>query len=389
MRESEAGTQEGNNPKQMNIPVSQPFLDEEETNYLLSALADGAISGLYGQYIDKFEEAFSHYSGCSYGIATNSGTSALHLALAALGIGKKDEILVSSFTNMATFFAVLYQGARPIPVDIEPDIWNINPASIEEKINEKTKAILVVHIYGHPADMDPILRIAKNYGLYVIEDCAEAHGALYKEQKVGSLGDVGCFSFYANKIITTGEGGMVTTNNVEIADKARSLKSLAFGVNNKFMHEDIGFGYRMTNLQAAIGCAQLKKIDEIIDKKRKIAHYYDENLRGIPGLQRPVEKNYAKNVYWMYHVVLHEEFNFPRELVMKKLNEYGIETREAFIPYNMQEIFIRKGWVNGNECPIANYVAKNGFYIPSSPLLGKKELQYIVNKIKDIQKGVI
>ena len=388
MRESEAGTQEGNNPKQMNIPVSQPFLDEEETNYLLSALADGAISGLYGQYIDKFEEAFSHYSGCSYGIATNSGTSALHLALAALGIGKKDEILVSSFTNMATFFAVLYQGARPIPVDIEPDIWNINPASIEEKINEKTKAILVVHIYGHPADMDPILRIAKNYGLYVIEDCAEAHGALYKEQKVGSLGDVGCFSFYANKIITTGEGGMVTTNNVEIADKARSLKSLAFGVNNKFMHEDIGFGYRMTNLQAAIGCAQLKKIDEIIDKKRKIAHYYDENLRGIPGLQRPVEKNYAKNVYWMYHVVLHEEFNFPRELVMKKLNEYGIETREAFIPYNMQEIFIRKGWVNGNECPVSNYVAKNGFYIPSSPLLGKKELEYIVSKIKDIQKGV-
>ena len=388
MRESEAGTQEGNNPKQMNIPVAQPFLDDEETKYVLSALADGAISGLYGQYINKFEEDFSRYSGCSYGIATNSGTSALHLALAALGIGKKDEILVSSFTNMATFFAVLYQGARPIPVDIEPDIWNINPASIEEKINEKTKAILVVHIYGHPADMDPILRIAKNYGLYVIEDCAEAHGALYKEQKVGSLGDVGCFSFYANKIITTGEGGMVTTNNVEIADKARSLKSLAFGVNNKFMHEDIGFGYRMTNLQAAIGCAQLKKIDEIIDKKRKIAHYYDENLRGIPGLQRPVEKNYAKNVYWMYHVVLHEEFNFPRELVMKKLNEYGIETREAFIPYNMQEIFIRKGWVNGNECPVSNYVAKNGFYIPSSPLLGKKELEYIVSKIKDIQKGV-
>ena len=388
MRESEAGTQEGNNPKQMNIPVSQPFLDEEETNYLLSALADGAISGLYGQYIDKFEEAFSHYSGCSYGIATNSGTSALHLALAASGIGNKNEILVSSFTNMATFFAVLYQGARPIPVDIEPDTWNINPALIEEKITEKTKAILVVHIYGHPADMDPILRIAKNYGLYVIEDCAEAHGALYKGQKVGSLGDVGCFSFYANKIITTGEGGMVTTNNVEIADKARSLKSLAFGVNNKFMHEDIGFGYRMTNLQAAIGCAQLKKIDEIIDKKRKIAHYYDENLRGIPGLQRPIEKKRAKNVYWMYHVVLHEEFKFPRDLVMEKLNEYGIETREAFIPYNMQEIFIRKGWVNGNECPVSNYVAKNGFYIPSGPLLGKKELEYIVSKIKDIQKGV-
>ena len=388
MRESEVGTQEGNNPKQMNISVSQPFLGEEETKYVLSALADGAISGLYGEYIDKFEEDFSHYSGCSYGIATNSGTSALHLALASLGIGAKDEVLVSSFTNMATFFAVLYLGAKPIPIDIEADTWNIDPRLIEEKINENTKAILIVHIYGHPVDMDQILEIAKNYRLYVIEDCAEAHGALYKGRKVGSLGDVGCFSFYANKIITTGEGGMVTTNNVEIADKARSLKSLAFGANNKFMHEDIGFGYRMTNLQAAIGCAQLEKIDEIIDKKRKIASYYTENLRDVPSLQLPIEKPYAKNVYWMYHVVLHEEFNFPRETVMKKLGDYGIETREAFIPYNMQEIFIRKGLVNENECPVSNYVAMNGFYIPSSPLLEEKELEYIVSKIKDIQKGV-
>lgn len=388
MIESKLGTPEGSYSKQMKIPVSQPFLDKTETEYVLSALADGAISGLYGDYIDKFEEDFSHYSGCSYGVATNSGTSALHLALASLGVGAKDEVLVSSFTNMATFFAVLYQGAKPIPIDIEPDTWNINPQLIEEKINEKTKAILVVHIYGHPVDMDPILKIAKDHGLYVIEDCAEAHGALYKGKKVGSLGDVGCFSFYANKIITTGEGGMITTNNVEIADKARSLKSLAFGVNNKFMHEDIGFGYRMTNLQAAIGCAQLKKIDEIIDKKRKIAHYYNEKLKDICGLQLPIENPYAKNVYWMYHVVLNEEFGFPRAVVMKKLKDYGVEIREAFIPYNMQEIFIRRGWVNGDECPISNYVAENGFYIPSSPLLNKKELEYIISKIKDIQKGV-
>ncbi len=372
----------------MNIPVSQPFLDKIETEYVLSALADGAISGLYGQYIDKFEENFSNYSDCSYGIATNSGTSALHLALASLGIADKDEVLVSSFTNMATFFAVLYQGARPIPIDIEMDTWNINPALIAEKINDNTKAILVVHIYGHPVDMDPILSIAKNCGLYVIEDCAEAHGALYEGRKVGSLGDVGCFSFYANKIITTGEGGMLTTNNAEIVNKARSLKSLAFGTSNKFMHEDIGFGYRMTNIQAAIGCAQLEKIDEIIDKKRKIACYYNEKLKDIAGLQLPIEKNYARNVYWMYHIVLNEEFGFQREVFMKKLKDYGIETREAFIPYNMQEIFIRRGWVNGDECPIANYVAKNGFYIPSSPLLNKKELEYIISKIKDIHKVV-
>lgn len=368
------------------IPVYKPFLDEDETKNVLAALSRGEISGLCGEYVHKFEEEFSRYSDCAYGIATTSGTTALHLALASLGIGEKDEVLVSSFTNMATFFAVLYQRARPIPIDIEPDTWNINPALIEKKIGKRTKAILVVHIYGHPVDMDPILEIAEKHGLYVIEDCAEAHGALYKGKKVGSLGHVGCFSFYANKIITTGEGGMLTTNNAEIAEKARSLKSLAFGASNKFMHEDIGFNYRMSNLQAALGCAQLKKIDKIIERKRKIAQYYNNHLKDILGIQLPVEKPYAKNVYWMYHIVLNAEFNSPRDLVMKRLAEYGIETREAFIPYNMQETFIKKGWVKGDECPVANYVAKNGFYLPSSPLLEQEEVEYIVSKIEEIQK---
>jgi len=366
----------------MNIPVSFPFLDENETKYALSALSEGAISGLYGNYLVRFEEEFARYSDCSFGVATNSGTTALHLALASLGIENKDEILVSTFTNMATFFAVIYQGAKPVPIDIEQDTLNIDPTLIEEKINDNTKAILVVHIYGHPVDMDPILRIAREYGLYVIEDCAEAHGALYKGKKVGSLGDVGCFSFYANKIITTGEGGMVTTNNSEIASKARSLKSLAFGYDNKFMHRDIGFGYRMTNLQAAIGCAQLEKINEIIERKREIAKYYNEKLKNLECFQIPIEKDYAKNVYWMYHIVLNEKSNLKRDAVMKELKDNGIETRESFIPYNMQNLFIKKGWVNRNDCPIANYVAKNGFYIPSGALLRKEELDYITRKLE-------
>lgn len=369
------------------IPVSQPYLGEKETEYVLSALNEGAISGLSGQYIDKFEKGFAKYCGCSHGVAVNSGTTALHLALAALGIGKDDEVLVSSFTNMATFFAVLYQGAKPLPVDIEKDTWNINPALIEEKVSEKTKAIMVVHIYGHPVDMDPVLEIAKKHNLYVIEDAAEAHGALYQGKKVGSLGDAGCFSFYANKIVTTGEGGMVVTNNAELSEKARSLKSLAFGEDNKFMHRDIGFGYRMTNVQAAIGCAQLEKIDEIIEKKRQIANYYNEKLGDVLGLQLPVEKPYAQNVYWMYHLVLEKEFGQPRNLVMKKLADFGIETRKSFIPYNMQEIFIERGWTKKDECPFANYVAENGFYLPSGPQLQEKELAYIVEKIKDIQKS--
>lgn len=370
------------------IPVSQPYLGNREQENLTAALAKQEISGTKGNFISRFEVEFAKYIGTKYGITCSSGTAALHLAVAAIGIKESDEVLVSSFSNMATFFAVLYQGAVPIPIDIEPDTWNINPALIEEKISERTKAILAVHIYGHPVDIEPILSVARNHRLYVIEDCAEAHGALYKGQKVGSLGDIGCFSFYANKIVTTGEGGMLTTNNAEIAAKARSLRSLAFGVSNKFMHEDVGFNYRMTNLQAAIGCAQLEKINDIIEKKREIAHYYNEKLKDIPGLQLPVEKSYAKNVYWMYHVVLHEEFGYPREAVMGKLKDYGIETRESFVPYNKQQIFIKRGWVKGDECPVANYVAENGFYIPSGPILGEEELAYVADKIRDIQKGM-
>ncbi|MDD5687495.1 MAG: DegT/DnrJ/EryC1/StrS family aminotransferase [Elusimicrobia bacterium] len=368
----------------MYIPTSKPYLDKGELDNVVSAMNDGAISGLFGKYIDEFENKFARYCDCKYGISTNSGTTALHVAVASLGIGKGDEVIVASLTNMATFFAVLYQYAKPVPVDIEKDTMNIDPGLIESKINKNTKAIMVVHLFGHPVDMDPIIKLAKKYKLYIIEDCAEAHGALYKGRKVGSLGDIGCFSFYSNKIVTTGEGGMITTNNAEIAAKSRSLKCLAFGTKNKFMHKSIGYGYRMTNIQAAIGCAQLKKVEVIIDKKRKIAKYYNEQFKNISELAIPVEKEYAKNVYWMYHVVLGRDVKLSRERVMNKLKEYGIETRESFIPYNMQEIFIRKGWVNHNECPNANYVAGKGFYIPSGPILSKKELEYVSGKIKKV-----
>jgi perosamine synthetase len=370
----------------MNVPVYRPFLGKEERDNVLSALGDESISGFHGRFISEFERGFAQYSDCSEGVAVNSGTAALHLAIASLGIGVGDEVLVSSFTNMATFFSVIYQNAKPIPVDIEPDTWNINPSLIEEKITEKTKAILVVHIYGHPVDMDPVLKIARKHSLYVIEDCAEAHGALYKGKKVGSFGDVGCFSFYGNKIITTGEGGMLTTNNVEVADKARSLRSLAFGSENKFMHEAVGFNYRMTNLQAAVGCAQLAKIDRIINRKREIARFYDDSLRDVVGLQLPVEKAYAKNVYWMYHLLVDKDaFGFSRNEVMTKLAGFGVETREAFVPYNKQKLFIQKGWVQEEDCPIANYVSDRGFYLPSSPLLSPQERNYVVEHLKRIR----
>ncbi|OPX96509.1 MAG: putative pyridoxal phosphate-dependent aminotransferase EpsN [Syntrophorhabdus sp. PtaB.Bin027] len=371
-----------------NIPVSQPWLEIKETEYVLDALNKKAISGFFGEYINKFEEQFAQYSDCKYGVSTTSGTTALHLALITLGIKKGDEVIVSTFTNMATIFAILYQGAKPIPIDIEEDTLNIDPTLIECRITPKTKAILVVHLFGHPVDMDPVMEIACKHNLFVIEDCAEAHGAIYKGKKVGSFGDIGCFSFYANKIITTGEGGMLTLNNPFLAQKAHSLKSLAFGTDNKFMHDDIGYNYRMTNLQAALGCAQFEKIEKIIERKREIAKFYTKELIGVKGIQLPCEKKGVRNVYWMYHIVLKSNLEHSRTFITDALLKKGIETRDTFTPCNMQDIFIKKGWTSFNECPKANQVAASGFYFPSGPTLTDAELEYIIESFKTIVESI-
>jgi perosamine synthetase len=363
------------------ISVAQPSLDETESHYVNDALNKGAVSGFFGEYLPIFEEEFSKYSDCQYGVSTTSGTTALHLALVTLGIKEGDEVLVSTFTNMATIFAILYTGARPVPVDIEPDTLNLDPALFARLLSPRTKAILVVHLFGHPVDMDPVLDFARLNNLFVIEDCAEAHGATYNGKKVGGLGDAGCFSFYANKIITTGEGGMVTFNNKSYADRARNLKGLAFGDTNKFMHKDIGYNYRMTNLQAAIGHGQFQKIEKIISRKREIAAYYSQRLSGMAGLQLPVEKPYARNVYWMYHLVLNGPNDGRRGEIMRRLEEYGVETRETFIPCNLQDVFIQKGFVTADSCPIANSVAYSGFYLPSGVGLSEQDLDYVIEKL--------
>jgi perosamine synthetase len=369
----------------MKVPVAAPWLDSLETEYVNDALKQGAISGFFGDYITRFESEFSRYSDCEHGVANSNGTVALHLALAALGIGAGDEVLTATLTNMATFFAVLYTGAKPVPIDCESDTWNLDPAELEAKITPRTKAIMVVHLFGHPVDMDPVMAIARKHNLYVIEDCAEAHGATYKGRKVGGIGHVGCFSFYANKIITTGEGGMITTNDRKIADKARSLRGLAFGDTNKFMHKDIGFNYRMTNLQAAIGCAQFKKIEQIIERKRKMASLYRESFAPLGELvQLPVEKPYARNVYWMYHLGVAGKIAGKREIVMKKLAERGVETRESFIPFNGQDIFIAKGLTRLDECPKANDIGRRGFYLPSGPTLTLEQMRYVGESLKSV-----
>ena len=366
------------------IPVGGPHLDGSEKKLVDIAMNRGEISGFSGGFTEEFEKAFSKYCETKYGVAVSNGTVALHLALATLKIKAGDEVLVSSLTNMATFFAVLYLGAKPVPLEIENDSWNVDPLLIESKITKRTKAIIIVHLYGHPADMDPIRALAKKRKLFLIEDAAEAHGSLYKGKKVGSLSDIACFSFYANKIITTGEGGMLTMNNLKLKNRANMLKGLAFGVKNKFMHQDIGYNFRMTNLQAAIGCAQLKKIDYLISKKRAIADFYNKAFKDIESIQLPVEKSYAKNVYWMYNVVLRGRLKGKRALFMSMLKKNGIDTRESFIPFNGQEIFIKMGLTKKIDCPIANYVGANGFYLPSGPILSIKELNHVAQYVNSI-----
>jgi len=369
------------------IPVSQPLLDEAESRCVNDALSAGAISGFSGDYIRRFEDEFSRYSDCSYGVATSSGTTALHLALVTLGIKAGDEVLVSTLTNMATLFAILYVGAKPVPIDIEMETLNLDPGLLPQHVTPRTKAILVVHLFGHPVDMDPVVAVAKEHDLQLVEDCAEAHGATYKGHKVGGIGNAGCFSFYANKIITTGEGGMVTFQDRSLADKARNLRGLAFGDTNKFMHKDIGFNYRMTNLQAAIGHAQFQKIEKVIARKRAIAKYYSERLAGLDGLQLPVEKPYARNVFWMYHVVLTRHNKGRREEVMRRLAEVGIDTRETFIPYNLQDCFIQQGLAHPAACPNANEVAYAGFYLPSGAGLTDAELDYVAAQFIEIMRN--
>ncbi len=364
------------------IPVSEPLLGSAEAENLSRALAEKALSGFFGTFIGSFEREFAAYCGANYGVAVNNGTSALHLALATLGIKSGDEVLVASLTNMATFFAVLYQGAIPIPVDIEADTLALDPHLLTAKITAKTKAIIVVHLFGHPVAMDAVMAIAGRHGLYVIEDAAQAHGAEYHGKKVGSIGDIGCFSFYANKIIATGEGGMLLTNNQDFAQRAASLKSLAFGGTNKFMHEAVGFNYRMPNIQAAIGCAQLTRIEEIIDKKRALAARYHQGLTELADLELPVEKPGVRNVYWMYHLVLKNRLASQRPALLQMLRQQGIETREGFIPYTLQEHLPGRNVCAQHPCPVAESMAYASFYLPSSPNLSPEEISYIIDCLR-------
>ncbi len=370
------------------IPVCEPSLHGNEKKYLMDAIETGWISSA-GKYIPAFEEAFAKYCGAKHGIAVCNGTSALHLALVVLGVGQNDEVIIPDFTMIASAVSVCYTGAKPVFVDAEPHTWNIDPARIEEKITSLTKAIMPVHIYGHPCDMEPIWEIAKKYDLKIIEDAAEAHGAEYRGKKCGSLSNIAAFSFFANKNITTGEGGMVVTNDNELADKCRYFKNLCFPLQGgrSYMHRDIGFNYRMSNLHAAIGLAQVEKANEYREMRVRNARLYHKYLNDVPGIALQPEAPDCLNVYWMNGVLVEPKvYGHTRDELVAYLKTKGIDTRNFFIGMHRQPALKKFGCDMSGDYPVSDRLAENGFYLPSASHLKPEQINFICERIIEFKK---
>ncbi len=362
------------------VPVNTPLLSGNELKYLTECIETGWISS-EGPFITKFEQQLSAYVGRKHGIAVSNGSAALDIAIKALHIGAGDEVIMPAFTIISPAQSVVTAGATPVLVESDAITWNMDVTQIEAKITSKTKAILVVHIYGLPVDMDPVLALCKKYNLKLIEDAAEMHGQTYKGKQCGSFGDISIFSFYPNKHITTGEGGMIVCNDDTLAERCKKLRNLAFEPNaRRFVHHEIGWNYRMTNLQAALGLAQLEKIETHLQKKRAIGYAYNEGLKTLNGFQLPLAKtDYAENIYWVYALVADTEAQ--QEAMVKKLNDAKIGTRPFFWCMHEQPIFRQMGLFENESYPIAEKLARNGFYIPSGLGLTDDEIQIVIDKM--------
>jgi perosamine synthetase len=363
------------------ISVFEPSLGEEEIQAVVDALKAGEISGSFGKRIPEFEKRFADYCGSPHGVAVSSGTTALEIAVNVAGVGAGDEVLISANTNIATALAVYRNSGTIVSVDSESDTWNLDLRILESLITPKTKAIIPVHIYGHPIDMDELMKIAGKHNLIVIEDCAEAHGAEVRGRRVGSFGQMAAFSFYANKIITTGEGGMVLTSDEKFDKLLRSRRNLGFG-QPRFLHSEAGYNFRMTGMQAALGLAQLKKIETFINQRRALAALYNKYLAEIDEIQTPAEKPWAKNVYWMYSVVFKPRAGQARDGLLRYLLENGIDTRTMFCPMNLQPFLKEHTSSKQPPCPVAENLWVNGFYLPSSHLVSENDVKHIAMLIK-------
>ena len=372
------------NPVNDFIPVNEPLLDGNEKRYLNECIDTGWISS-EGPFVKQFEEQFAARVGRKHGIAVSNGSAALDAAVAALRIGPNDEVILPAFTIISCAAAIIRSGAIPIVVDCDPLTWNMDVARVEAKITRKTKCIMVVHIYGLPVDMDPIVQLASRYGLRVIEDAAEAIGLKYKGKPCGSFGDISAFSFYPNKHITTGEGGMLVTDDEDLAERCRSLRNLCFKAGKRFVHEELGWNFRMSNLQAALGVAQLEKLDEHIGRKREIGRRYNALIKDVPGLQLPQSKTgYADNIYWVYGLVLKDEVSFDAEEAMKRLAERNIGTRPFFWPMHEQPVFRKMGIFKDETYPVAERLARRGFYIPSGLALTDRQMDIVADGLREV-----
>ena len=368
------------------IPVNIPLLDGNEKKYLNECIDTGWISS-EGKFVNQFEDQFANRLGRNYAIAVTSGTAALDLAFEALLIGPGDEVILPAFTIISCINQVIRSGATPVLVDSDPLTWNMNLQQVEEKITEHTKAILVVHIFGLPVDIDPILELAQKKNIKIIEDAAEMLGQTYNEKPCGSFGDISTFSFYTNKLVTTGEGGMIVTNDKQLADDCRSLRNLCFQPKKRFVHERLGWNYRMTNIQAALGLAQLERLDEFVQIKRSIGKKYSQGLRVLNEVQLPLEKtDYAENIYWVFGLVLNDSIGFDAEEAMKMLEEKGIGCRPFFCPMNQQPVLREMGFFLNESYPVAERIYKQGFYIPSGLALTSEHINHVINKLIEVLK---
>jgi perosamine synthetase len=368
------------------IPVNTPLLNGNEKKYLIECIDSGWISS-EGPFVKKFEELFALKVSRKYAIAVSNGSVALDTALISLGIKAGDEVIMPTFTIICCASAITRVGAMPVLVDSDENTWNIDVTKIEDKITSKTKAIMVVHLYGLPVDMDKILELAKKYNLKIIEDAAEEFGQEYKGKPIGSFGDISCFSFYPNKHITTGEGGMITTDNIDISEKCRSLRNMCFKTERRFLHDELGYNYRMTNIQAALGVAQLERIDEFIKIKRATGELYNKLLSNVKGIELNCPKtDYADSIYWVYGVVLKNEVPFDACEAISLMHKEGIGTRPFFWPMHQQPAFNKMGLFLNEYYPIAERIARRGFYLPSGLSISKTEIEIVVNKLIKILK---
>ena len=366
------------------IPVNEPLLEGNEKRYLLECIDTGWISS-EGPFVERFEDEFCRRVERLHGIAVANGSGALDIAVAALGLGPGDEVILPTFTIISCAAAVVRAGAVPVLVDADPVTWNMNPGQVARRVTPRTRAIMVVHIYGLPVDLDPLLELARNYGLKVIEDAAQMHGQSYRGKPCGSFGDVSTFSFYPNKHVTTGEGGMLVCDDPELAERCRSLPNLCFQAKKRFVHEEIGWNYRMSNLQAAMGVAQLERLDDFVARKRRMGKRYTELLAGTPGLELPpAATDYADNIYWVYGLLLDSEAGLDAEEAMRRLGSLGIGTRPFFWPMHEQPALRKMGLFTGESFPVAERMARRGFYLPSGLALTDGQMERVAAAVKSL-----